>query len=196
MAQSRDRVYSSEETQLVLGIARRSLIAALEGKKSAEITTDVPPFLQERRGCFVTLRNTSGRLRGCIGTFDTTEHLLETLNSMAAAATRDSRFVDDPVTVEEVEDLVLSVRVLTPLEPLSDPLLLDVGNEGLYVVGKRDARQVRGCFLPEVATEQGWDAGELVSRCCADKMKLSREAWKPPTDLQFFKFRAIGMSED
>ena len=196
MTQSRERVYSPEETQLVLRIVRRSLIAALEGKNSAEITTDIPPFLQERRGCFVTLRNTSGRLRGCIGTFDTTEHLLETLNSMAAAATRDSRFVDDPVTVEEVDDLVLSVRVLTPLEPLSDPLLLDVGNEGLYILGKRDARQVRGCFLPEVAIEQGWDARELVSRCCADKMKLPRDTWKPPTELQFFTFRAIGMSED
>ncbi len=195
MTQSRERVYSPEETQLVLRMVRRSLIAALEGKNSAEITTDIPAFLQERRGCFVTLRNTSGRLRGCIGTFDTTEHLLGTLTTMAAAATRDSRFVDDPVTVEEVEDLVLSVRVLTPLEPLSDPLLLDVGNEGLYILGKRDARQVRGCFLPEVAIEQGWDARELVSHCCADKMKLSREEWKPPTELQFFTFRAIGMSE-
>ncbi len=196
MTQSRERVYSPEESQLALGIARRSLIAVLEGKNAAEITTDIPPFLQEHRGCFVTLRSVSGRLRGCVGTFDTTEHLLGTLTAMAAAATRDSRFVDDPVTMEEVEDLVLSVRVLTPPEPLSDPLLLDVGNEGLYILGKRDAREVRGCFLPEVAIEQGWDARELVSRCCADKMKLPRDTWKPPTELQFFTFRAIGMSED
>ncbi len=103
MTQSRERVYSPEETQLALGIARRSLLATLEGNNAAEITTDIPPFLQEHRGCFVTLRNVSGRLRGCVGTFDTTEHLLGTLTAMAAAATRDSRFVDNPVTVEELD---------------------------------------------------------------------------------------------
>ena len=195
MTQSQDRLYSSEERRQLLEIARRSMMAALVGKRPDSLATDVPPFLRERHGCFVTLRSSSGRLRGCIGTFDTSEPLIRTLTLMAAAATRDSRFVRDPVTFEEAEDLVLSVRVLTPLEPLADPLRLDVGREGIYIVRERDGLQARGCFLPEVATEQGWDAEELLARCCADKMKLSRDAWRPPTELKFFKFRAIGVSE-
>lgn len=194
MTQSRDRVYDTEEMRLMLEIARRSAIAALS-EKPLEETTEVPAFLEEHRGCFVTLRSTAGRLRGCIGTFDTTQPLFEILTAMAAAVTRDSRFVNDPVTLEEVDDLVVSVRVLTPLEPLADPLLLDVGTEGLYIIGERERRQIRGCFLPEVATEQGWDAAALVSHCCVDKMKLASDAWRPPTDLEFFRFRAIGMSE-
>ncbi len=151
--------------------------------------------IQERRGCFVTLRNKSGRLRGCIGTFDRSETLLSSLSTMAGAVTRDSRFTNNPVTPAEVSDLVISVRVLTPLEPLADPLLIDIGTEGLYVIGNRGSQEIRGCFLPEVAVEQGWDPTELVSYCCADKMDLPRDAWKPPTDLKFFKFRAIGVSE-
>ena len=100
-----------------------------------------------------------------------------------------------PSRAKRATDLVISVRVLTPLEPLADPLLIDIGTEGLYVIGDRDSQEIRGCFLPEVAVEQGWDPTELVSHCCADKMDLPRDSWKPPTDLKFFKFRAIGVSE-
>lgn len=194
MTPTRERPYSPEEERALLHAARRSLAAALTGGE-APPPTELSPCLREHRGCFVTLRSGSGRLRGCVGTFDTKENLFATVTAMTAAAARDSRFVKNPVTTAELDDLLLSVRVLTPLEPLADPLQLDVGNEGLYIIGRRDAEQVRGCFLPEVATEQGWDAAELACRCCSDKMRLPRDAWKPPTDLEFFRFRAVSVTE-
>lgn len=197
MAERVDPDYSAEERRLILEIARGSVVRALEkgGGPHHEVAAALPPFLDEHRGCFVTLRSMSGRLRGCIGTFDTTKPLRETLEAMAAAATRDARFADDPVTLEEVDDLAVSVQVLTPLQPLSDPLSVEIGTDGLYVVGDSDEGPVRGCFLPQVAEEHHWDAVELVSRCCSDKMHLPPDAWKPPTDLEFFRFQAIRVSE-
>lgn len=192
------RDYSAEERHLLIQIARRSVIRTLEGisgEAHDEVTAARCRSLDEHRGCFVTLRTRSGRLRGCIGTFDTTKPLRETLAAMAAAATRDSRFAGDPVTIEEVNDLAVSVQVLTPLQPLSDPLSIDIGTDGLYIVGPSVEGPVRGCFLPQVAVEHHWDAEELVSRCCSDKMGLPLDAWRPPTDLEFYRFQAIRVSE-
>ncbi len=195
MKQPQDRVYSSEERLALLEVARHAMVAALSGRMLGDVGAGNLPCFQERRGCFVTLRSKAGQLRGCIGTFDRTEPLLKALVSMTRAATRDSRFADNPVTLEEVELLRISVRVLTPLEPLPDPLLIEIGTEGIYIIAKRGSKSIRGCFLPEVATEQGWNPEQFVSHCCTDKMNLPPGVWKPPTDLEFFKFRAIGVSE-
>jgi AMMECR1 domain-containing protein len=37
-----------------------------------------------------------------------------------------------------------------------------------------------GCFLPEVATDQGWDAAEFLSQCCQGKAGLPPDAWRQP----------------
>jgi AMMECR1 domain-containing protein len=44
-----------------------------------------------------------------------------------------------------------------------------------------------GCFLPEVATDQGWGVEEFLSYCCAHKAGLPADAWKQPgTDVYLF----------
>ena len=35
-----------------------------------------------------------------------------------------------------------------------------------------------GCFLPEVATDQGWNAEEFLTQCCSGKAGLSPDAWR------------------
>ncbi len=183
---------SPEQKSAILTLARQAVRAALSGEKLAP-PPDIDPILREPRGCFVTLHNTSGQLRGCIGTFIADRPLADCLIEMGGAVTRDPRFVFDRVTLEELDRLVIEVSVLTPMQPMDDPLALEIGADGIYV--KDPASQVSGCFLPQVATDQGWDAAQMVSYCCSQKMGLAHDAWKPPTDLQFFRFQAEVFSE-
>jgi AmmeMemoRadiSam system protein A len=160
---------------------RRTIKALAQAAVEAAVTDAAAPVaplegvLLEPRGCFVTLTR-RGRLRGCIGTFQPSGPLGLTLVEMAGEATRDTRFVYDPVTPRELPELTVEVSVLSPLEPTSDPQGLTVGKHGIYIVSGRRS----GCFLPEVATDQGWDAATFLSECCRGKAGLPADAWRQP----------------
>jgi AMMECR1 domain-containing protein len=52
-----------------------------------------------------------------------------------------------------------------------------------------------GCFLPQVATEMGWDKIELLRRCCQGKAGLPPDAWKDPaTEVSLFTAEAFSGS--
>ena len=95
---------------------------------------------------------------------------------MAASAARDPRFTYDPITPDEVERLTVQVSVLSELEPIDDPMKIELGVHGIYVMSAASA----GCFLPEVATDQGWGAEEFLRQCCASKAQLPPDAWQRP----------------
>ncbi|MBN2293543.1 MAG: AMMECR1 domain-containing protein, partial [Pirellulales bacterium] len=51
-----------------------------------------------------------------------------------------------------------------------------LGTHGIYIThGNRS-----GCFLPEVATDQGWNTEEFLGFCCSHKAGLPHDAWKDP----------------
>jgi len=162
----------AEDRAELVSLARRTVEAQVTGKP-------MPPgparagVLSEMRGCFVTLTN-AGWLRGCIGTFRPDVPLGEMIVEMAAAAARDPRFVTNPVTPGELEELTVEVSVLSPLAQTDQPEKLQIGTHGIYIV--RGGRS--GCFLPEVATDQGWGPEEFLSQCCAGKAGLSPDVWK------------------
>jgi AmmeMemoRadiSam system protein A len=152
---------------------------ALEAaRRRVAITQD----LAAPRACFVTLklRESSGwRLRGCIGT---TEARLPAHDAVVAAAL-DAAFADprfSPLTREEYPDLLVSVSALTPFvrAPQADAIV--PGQDG--VVLELDGRQA--LFLPEVATEQGWSATEMLEHL-ARKAGLPPEAWRRATLFTF-----------
>jgi len=166
---------TDDERKELLGLARQAVAAAVAGGPLPRI--DNPQgVLAEARGCFVTLKN-HGHLRGCIGTFRPADPLATIVVNMARAAAReDPRFVNNPITADELDELTVEVSVLSPLEATDDPLSLQIGVHGIYVMaGGRS-----GCFLPEVATDLGWDAEEFLSQCCAGKAGLSADAWRDP----------------
>lgn len=136
---------------------------------------DAGGVLDERRGCFVTLTN-AGRLRGCIGTFVPDAPLGKMIYEMGRAAARDPRFVTHPITPAELPQLDVEVSVLSPLTETEHPEQLQVGRDGIYLVGPGRS----GCFLPEVATDQGWDAIEFLDYCCTHKAGLPADAWRDP----------------
>lgn len=132
-------------------------------------------------GVFVTLKKL-GRLRGCIGTLDSSRPLAEAVRDAAlAAALRDSRF--PPVTPAELPDLAIEVSILSapwPMRSLDD---LQVGVHGIIV---RKGLQ-RGLFLPQVAVEHRLDKQTFLSRCCSEKAGLPPNAWQnPDTEVLLF----------
>ncbi|MDD5064752.1 MAG: AmmeMemoRadiSam system protein A [Phycisphaerae bacterium] len=140
-------------------------------------------------GCFVTLKN-GEQLRGCIGQFTSDRPLIELVVEMArASATGDPRFFSDPITADELEQLDVEISVLSPLQKTDDPLSLRLGVDGIYI--KRGCTS--GCFLPQVATETGWNKKQFLSYCCTHKAGLPADAWKEPeTEVYLFTADVFG----
>ena len=156
----------------LLRIARTTLSEYLD-------TGLVPPGRPHREsllrpaGCFVTLKRRDGTLRGCIGTFSAAQPIYRAVQEMAvAAATRDPRF--PPVTLDELDDLVIEISVLTPPRP-ARPEDVVVGEHGLQI----ELGPFHGVLLPQVAVEQGWDREQFLEGVCM-KAGLPPDAYKSP----------------
>jgi len=177
--------YALTETQrkALLKVVRQVVEMAVRGEAVSEYESEDELF-NEKRGCFVTIHN-KGQLRGCIGNFQPTTSLIQTIREMGIAATRDSRFIYNPITVKELSEIDIEISVLSPLELADDPASLKLGEHGIYI----KKGQVSGCYLPQVATETGWSVEEFLSHCCQDKAGLAGDAWKDP-DTEVYLFTA------
>jgi MEMO1 family protein len=132
--------------QRLPALARRSVEAALAGSRES------PPkpsgeFLNSRHGVFVTLRERSGELRGCVGTLEPVRANVaaETARNAQLAALQNGRF--PPVAEHELEDLMFEVSVIHTLETISSLNELDPARYGV-VVSTSDGR--RGVLLPAI----------------------------------------------
>jgi len=138
---------------LLKTLARESIQQGLSGKKLSIDVTCYSLALQAQGACFVTLQH-HGQLRGCIGTLEPYQFLVEDVVEHAfAAAFRDPRF--PPLTTEEFSVLEISISVLSRPEPISfsdeSDLIqqLQSGIDGLILTDQGQ----RGTFLPSV-----WEA--------------------------------------
>ncbi len=133
-----------------------------------------------RRACFVTLHNSDGSLRGCIGTLEPQyKNLwLEIISNAVAASSRDSRF--SPVSPAELEDLEISVDVLSEPEKVSDINSLDPKKYGIIVTDGF----IRGVLLPDI---DGIDTIEQQISIAKRKVGLSNML---NDDLTFYSFTA------
>jgi len=175
---------SDTDKKTLLRIARETLEATVRGGSApaVEVESDA---LNAPCGAFVTLKN-QGRLRGCIGTFAARGPLHQAVREMADAALQDPRFLINPVTAEELDEIDIEISVLSPLEKVDDPLReIELGRHGIRIDGPYGS----GCFLPQVATEAGWSLEEFLSHCCAGKAGLPPEAWMSP-DVTVYRFEA------
>ncbi|MFH2113515.1 MAG: AmmeMemoRadiSam system protein A, partial [Spirochaetota bacterium] len=142
--------------------------------------------LDERRGAFVTVHK-KGRLRGCIGRMVADTPLEKAVRDMAmAAAFEDPRF--PPLGKSEVESIDLEISVLSPMEPCR-PEEIVPGVHGAYLSkGYRS-----GVFLPQVATEQGWDRDTFLEHLCY-KAGLPSGAYLDQ-DAKLMRFTAVVFGE-
>lgn len=176
---------SDDEKAELLRVARETLTVYLtQGKMPhTEMTLE---SLKQPRDAFVTLRKKNHELRGCIGSVRSPKPLYDHVAELAvSSATRDPRF--HPVKLEELEDIVIEISVLSTLQRVSDVSEITAGVHGVLI----EHRSKTGVFLPEVATEQGWDAVELLTQLCAHKAGLPEDAWKKGAALYRFTTESI-----
>jgi AmmeMemoRadiSam system protein A/AmmeMemoRadiSam system protein B len=127
-------------------LARHSLETYITSGKYAKLPEGLPKEMTDHKaGVFVSLKK-HGSLRGCIGTISpVTESVAkEILRNAVSAAAEDPRF--PPVTQEELEELVYSVDILAPAEPIQSMSELDVERYGVIVTSGRK----RGLLLPNL----------------------------------------------
>jgi len=176
---------NAKQKNTLLKVAKDTVAAAVAGRPVYEPETDDPVLFAEV-GCFVTLKN-GEQLRGCIGQFTADKPLIEMVCQMAVSSSmHDSRFDGNRITIDELSDLDIEISVLSPMVKTDDPLSLRLGINGIYITDGRTS----GCFLPQVATETGWDEEDFLSFCCAHKAGLSPDAWKIDPDVEVYLFTA------
>ncbi len=162
--------------------ARDAIEAAVRLRPARPSVAEAAPWALAPGACFVTLRSPDGTLRGCIGEMTARRPLIESVRDNAVgSALRDPRF--PPVGPSELDGLRLAISVLTPPRRVASPSAVEVGRHGILVT--RGGH--RGVFLPEVATEQGWDRETYLSAVCR-KAGLPLDAWRhPSTELAVFE---------
>lgn len=98
-----------------------------------------------KAGVFVSIKK-HNQLRGCIGTLSpvTEDVFHEVIENAISAATRDPRF--PPVTAEELDELEISVDVLSSPEPVRDITFLDPSRFGVIV----KSGGMTGVLLPDL----------------------------------------------
>ena len=175
-----ERIFAPEARRALLGHIRMAIRAWVESRVLLDDPSGLPDELLAPAGAFVTLHK-GGRLRGCIGTFQADDALASVAVRMgAAAAAQDPRF--PPLTSDELEDCEIEISVLSPLRSIASPSEIDVGVHGVQL--ERGGQ--RGVFLPQVATEQGWDRDTMLDHLCV-KAGLPADTWRrEPVDLEVF----------
>ncbi len=175
---------SKEAEEEILHIARATIEKYVKERNVPEVNAKSAIF-KEKRGVFVTLMK-HGELRGCIGRFEPDEDLLTVLQKMAiASAAQDYRF--PPVTAGELKDIEIEVSILSPLKKIKSLDEFIVGEHGIYM--KKGLRS--STFLPQVATEQGWDKEETL-RHLSLKAGLGEDGWK---DAEFYIYTSTIIKE-
>lgn len=178
-----------EQRKALLEIARQSIDDVLTGRKPAMDEEGLDVELKRPSGSFVTLRTRDGELRGCIGSLHPVAPLCQAVSSSAInAAFRDPRFY--PVTADEMNELVVEISVMGPIEPVNHTDEIMVGRDGLIVSNARSA----GLLLPQVATEHGWDRETFLRQTCV-KAGLAPDTWRTP-GCRIEKFSAEVFGED
>lgn len=126
-------------------LAREALKHYFEKGSLPKFSQSLPPDYNIRAGAFVTLKKGS-QLRGCIGTVQAVEENLakEISANAVSAAVRDPRFT--PVRSDELDELSISVDILSPMERIESESDLDPKKYGVLMrSGSRS-----GLLLPDL----------------------------------------------
>lgn len=179
---------TGQDKKRLLEIARQAIAAHAAGDAMPE-SKESSSGLNVKRGCFVTLRE-NGNLRGCIGTFVSEEPLCKTVRNMAIeSATHDYRF--SPLRPGELKDVTIEISVLSEPQLIDDWRQIRLGTDGVIVRKGFSS----GVFLPQVATETGWDLETFLSQLCWQKAGLPADSYKDP-QTKFYTFQADVFSEE
>lgn len=168
---------SEHEKDFLLTLARQTIVKAVNHQPLPPWNdADLTEALSQKGASFVTL-TMDGELRGCIGSLEAYQSLVEDVRDHARqAALEDYRF--PPVTKAEIPRLHIEISRLTPSAPLKYqnpgdlPGLLKPNEDGVIL---KDGFR-RATFLPQV-WEQLPVPEEFLSHLCT-KMGSSADLWR------------------
>ncbi|MBS3740027.1 AmmeMemoRadiSam system protein A [Candidatus Bipolaricaulota bacterium] len=126
-------------------LAKKAVRKAVTGDVVEEIQKLKAELPQVSRGVFVTLKKSNHELRGCIGTYTPVTETVgdEILRNASSAALEDPRF--PPVKPVELEEITLSVDILTEPETCKAE---DLDPDKYGVIVKKGSRS--GLLLPDL----------------------------------------------
>jgi AmmeMemoRadiSam system protein A len=126
-------------------LARKAIREYLRTGKVISLPAQIPKEFQKQAGAFVSLHK-RGKLRGCIGTYLPQQKNVasEIVKNAISAATTDPRF--PAVRGSELDELEISVDVLSPPEPVPSKEALDPDKYGVIV----SKGWQRGLLLPNL----------------------------------------------
>lgn len=140
---------------------------------------EIPNELLVQKSCFVSLHlSKNNDLRGCIGTIEPVEENLfyEIIRNSISSATRDRRF--NPLSIKELDNIEISVDVLSTPEKKSDLSHHNPKTHGLII---SDKNHRRGVLLPNL---EGVDTKEQQIEIVKRKAVIA----KYETALEYFTF--------
>jgi len=168
--------FSANDKQFLLSLARSTVASRLKAGHRMVPPANLSPVVHETRGCFVTLHK-QGALRGCIGTIEPVDALVEGVTENAInAAFHDPRF--PPLKADELLQVNFEISVLT----VPRTLVFNDGEDlkrqlkpGVHgVILSRGPR--RATFLPQV-WEQLPDPESFLGHLC-QKGGLGSDCWR------------------
>jgi MEMO1 family protein len=174
---------TEDQKKGLLSLARKTLEYAFEKRKAptaADLSYTPLPETEKISGAFVTLKE-KGELRGCIGDIFPERPLYEAvIGNAISAAFQDPRF--NPLAREELAKVSIEITVLTSPQPVKGYEDIVLGKHGI-LLNKNGHRAV---FLPQVATEQGWDIAQTLTHL-SQKAGLSSDDWKSGASFEVFE---------
>jgi AmmeMemoRadiSam system protein A len=156
-------------------IARHALEKGIKGRTMLELPAPLPEGLRRPGAVFVSLKK-KGALRGCIGTIQPQQDSLamEIAANALSAALHDHRF--SPVTPAELDELEISVDLLSEPEKVEAISALDPRRYGVIVrAGMRS-----GLLLPDL---QGVDTVEQQLQIARQKAGI-----RPHEAVELYRF--------
>ena len=183
-----------KEQKILLQIARNAITKKLQEEDILPlILKEYPPKLQEKGACFITIKK-KGTLRGCVGSIEAVQPLIQDVHDRAiAAAFQDYRF--PPLTLAELEEIRIEISRLTSPSIVKyqtpEDLIGTLRPEIDGVILRYQTR--RATFLPQV-WEQLPTAELFLNRLCI-KLGLDQSIWRE-TPLQVETYQAQRFQED
>jgi len=179
--------------EFAVKFARKTIETWVSEKRTPE-KPKAPELFKEKSGVFTTLHTYPSReLRGCIGLPYPRKPLIDAIIESAVSVTEDPRF--PKLEENEFDKIVVEVSVLTPPEkvgakPGEYPKKIKIGEDGLIITKGFHS----GLLLPQVATENNFDA-ERFLECLCWKAGLAKDEWKSG-ECEVFRFHAHIFSEE
>lgn len=176
---------NAAEEEILLDIARTSIESHVCNTKVCVVPRE-ERRLNFKHGCFVTIKQ-KGKLRGCIGNFQSELPLFKEVSEIAiASASNDPRFY--PLKIHDLDSISLQISVLSPLIKINNIDEIIIGKHGIYL----ECGHYRGVLLPQVAVENNWDRTTFLNQTCI-KAGLLATAWQESNaDIYIFSAQVFG----